>query len=101
MNIMIIGPITGIGNYQRNFGYAEGELNGLYPHAHVLNPCALDMSGLPWADCMKITLMMLKVCDAVYVLQGFENSKGAMREYDAAARYHKKILFQEVKSHEE
>ena len=97
MNILIIGPITGTTDYICRFRQAENELMLLYPHAHILNPCAIDMGGLPWEYYMKITLTMLKPCDAVYVLQDFEKSKGAMREYKLALRLHKRILFQEVR----
>ena len=97
MNILISGPITGTDDYKKRFGYAEGELMGLYPHTHILNPCALDMAGLTYEDCMKITLNMVKACDVIYMLNGFEQSKGAMREYKLALRLHKRILFQEVR----
>lgn len=81
MRIYISGAITGTTDYMRRFRIAEMifEERGL----DVVNPAKL-CSSLPTdfrhEEYMKVCLAALDSCDAIYMLTGYENSKGAMIE---------------------
>jgi len=85
MKVYISGKITGTNDYMKRFEDAEIELqlNGY----DVINP-ALVNSNLPECtthdEYMKISLCMLDMCDAIYMLDGWNNSKGACIEYGYA-----------------
>ena len=50
----------------------------------VLNP-ARNPKGLTYEDYMDISLAMVRVCDMVFTLDGFEDSPGAKAEVAYAA----------------
>lgn len=85
MKVYISGPITGIENYEKNFQKAEDFLRkrGL----EVVNPVkigkTLEEGGLKLehADYMRADIAELMKCDAIYMLDGSEDSKGACCEY--------------------
>lgn len=89
MIVYLSGPITGTENYERNFAEAEAEL---IRQGHiVLNPAILP-PGL--GDCdkyMQICLPMIDVADAVVMLGGWKNSRGACREWGYALASDKHI----------
>ena len=76
MKIYIAGRITGNPNYREEFAEAEKELKR---KGHtVLNPVKPD--GFTYKDYIDMGLCELMRCDAVYVLPGYEYSKGALLE---------------------
>ena len=81
MRVYISGGITGIPNYQERFKNAETMLynKGHYP----VNPCNVDAVMPPnstWEDYVEVDLAILRRCEAIYMLYGWEKSKGARRE---------------------
>lgn len=44
---------------------------------------------------MKMSLVMLDMCDAIYLMKGWERSKGANREYGYALGKHMEIIFED------
>lgn len=78
----IAGPMTGIPDFNRGeFFNAAQVLEG---HGHIiLNPAVLPL-GLEHGDYMKICLPMIDAAEAVIMLPGWENSKGANMEYQYA-----------------
>lgn len=90
MIIYIAGPITGINDYEQRFAEAEAELEA---QGHtVLNPATLPAN---LGDCdtyMKICLPMLNAADAVVLLKGWKDSRGACREWGYAVAKGKKII---------
>ncbi|MEG1497652.1 MAG: DUF4406 domain-containing protein [Clostridiales bacterium] len=77
MKVYIAGPITGVDNYRKTFNDAE-EI--LLNQGHIVMNPALLSDGFKWAEYMSITLDMLYCCDAIYLLPGWEHSKGAKLE---------------------
>ena len=92
MKIYLAGPITGDKNYEEKFADAQKRYE---EQGHiVLNPALLPQ-GL--GDCdtyMGICFPMIDIADAVVLLEGYEHSQGACKEYGYA--YAKdKILFKD------
>ena len=92
MRIYISGGITGVENYREVFKKAHEELA---KDGHdVINP-ALYADSLPklsYEEYMKVGLHFLNMCDAIYMLKGWQKSCGANREYGYALATDKIIL---------
>lgn len=75
--IYLSGPITGIPNYRRRFGIVacRAEACG---HT-VINP-SVETEGLTPRDYMRISLARLEAADELWLLPGWQNSKGATIE---------------------
>ena len=97
MKIYISGPITGTGDYMARFTKAEEDLrfDGFEP----INPARVN-SALPssttYRQYMDMSMLMLSMCDAIYMLNGWEQSKGAREEFAEAVKSGKEIYFEEV-----
>ena len=78
MVIFISGPMTGYPNYNREAFYAaekrltiEGDI--------VLSPAYLP-EGLTDAEYLHICKAYIDVSEGIYLLEGYENSKGSIEE---------------------
>lgn len=80
----ISGPISGMPNLNRHKFKAAQELleeQGFIARNPHNFPNNHDGS---WESYMKVCIPILTYCNSVYVLEGWENSRGALREvYDA------------------
>lgn len=53
-----------------------------YDEVYVVNPLAIPtLSDLEWADYMLMDLQLLRHCDAIMMLPGWEESQGAVVEH--------------------
>lgn len=84
MKIYISGPITGIKNFEKNFSKAEKKLKKI--GHEVVNPVKIGeaLNNPSYEDYMKADLKALLECDAIYLLDGWSNSKGANAEIKVA-----------------
>lgn len=83
--VYLSGPITGREEkeYKADFNNAELYLTGL--GYDVINPTSeVVIENGSWEDYMKRDLVLLLRCDYIYLLDGWEYSKGARLEYNIA-----------------
>ena len=95
MKIYISGSITGTDDFMERFSIAQKNLER---DGHdVVNP-ALVNSNLPksttYSEYMDMSICMLKMCDAIYLLDGWKSSRGANLEIIFAMLNDKKILYE-------
>lgn len=101
MRVYISGPITGVENYERIF--LERELHLRQSGYDVINPASAgarlrkDRREAPtWEDYMRLTLRLLLSCDAISMLPGHKESKGATLELQIA----RALKLKEIKVYE-
>lgn len=87
MKVYISGPITGTSDYMERFNEAQKYLES--KRYTVINPAVVN-SNLPkdttWEEYMRVSLVLLEQCDAIYLLKGWERSRGASVENRHAER---------------
>ena len=90
MKVYLSGKITGDVNYKVKFAEKEKQLSEL--GYQVFNP-ALFPDMFTWDQFLDIDLKILSFCDAIYLMKGWESSKGANMEYREALRLGIKVIF--------
>jgi hypothetical protein len=92
MKIYIAGPMTGYPDF--NFPAFHKEAAKLRKKGYtVINPAEVNPDvTMSWAECMRKDIAELVQCDAIKLLPGWENSKGATLEHHIAERLELKIL---------
>ena len=80
----ISGKVTGTEDYQERFAIAEKEL--LLQGYEVINPVyeGTKLKNASYEDYMELSFQLLKDCDIIYMLEGWETSPGANQEYGYA-----------------
>lgn len=93
MKVYISGAITGTTDYMERFARAQRnlEIRGY----EVINP-ALVNSNLPesttYEQYMEMSLVMLRMCDAICILRNSDKSEGVKRERKVAEDLHLEII---------
>lgn len=83
--VYISGAISGTVNYMSRFAEAEKKLREM--GYTVINPARINAQLPPettYEQYMSMSLFLMDMCDTIYQLKGWENSKGANREYGYA-----------------
>ena len=91
MKIYIAGKITGEPNYKETFKIVENDL--LEAGHTVLNPSILPL-GFEHEEYMHICYAMIDVCDSVYMLSNWKDSKGAKLEQNYALDQGKLVAYE-------
>lgn len=101
--VYIAGKITGTEDYIERFSKAEAYLNDNGYQGRVVNPAKIN-AGLPpestsYQDYIHIGLSMLRTCDTIYMLKGWEESRGASLELQYAITLDYQVLYEEEVSY--
>ena len=92
--VYISGKITGLpmDEWTESFdrGCEKAENMGMNPR----DPTILQVYDLTYEEYMKLDLMLLETCDAIYMLKGWEDSPGANREHDRAKKLGLEIMYE-------
>ena len=95
MLVYISGKITNNENYKNDFLEAERWLkrNNYTP----INPAKVseELLNLTYAQFMAIDYKLIEICDAIFMLDGWQKSKGACAELSYAKSLGKKVLYQD------
>lgn len=97
MRVYLSGPMSGIprAKYARHFAEMQAHLE--HNGCSVINPVMTDAAmpdDLTYEDRMKIDLCLIELCDAICLLDGWEKSCGANREYGYAIARGLQIMFE-------
>jgi hypothetical protein len=95
LKIYISGPITGIEGYMKRFDETERLLTS--KGFTVINPAKVN-AQLPGntthEEYMKTSIAMLDMCDTIYMMKGWEKSKGCSIEFEYAYEHGITITFE-------
>lgn len=82
--IYVAGPMTGYPNL--NFQAFHATAAALRSHGwHVENPAEINAEpAAGWLTCMRADIARLVTCDAIYMLPGWKQSRGARIEHSLA-----------------
>lgn len=97
--IYISGAITGTDDFMERFAKAQKELES--KGYAVMNPAHAN-SYMPddatYEEYMKVSFCLLDMCNSIYLMNGWEKSKGANREYAYAIAHEKEIMYENDKA---
>lgn len=89
--VYIAGKITGLENFKGLFEKAEIDLKS---KGYVcMNPARLT-EGFTHVEYMHVCTAMIDICDTVYMLNNWEDSKGAKYENYYAIKKDKDIIYE-------
>ncbi|WP_407059246.1 DUF4406 domain-containing protein (plasmid) [Ralstonia syzygii subsp. celebesensis] len=94
--IYIAGPMTGLPDL--NFPAFHEAASALRAAGHdVVNPAEINPDpNAGWLACMRADIRELVTCDAIYLLPGWENSRGARLEARIAEGLGFQMIFADV-----
>lgn len=93
--IYISGKITGTNDFRERFAAAEERLKA--QGYETINPARINAGlpdGTPWETYMRRCIALLAEADAIYLLNGWRNSRGAHLEVDIAAELNMTMIVQ-------
>ena len=93
--IYLSGRISGNENYKQDFALAEEFLKPL--GFYVVNPAELDevAEGLTYEQYMNICYRLIDISDIIFMVSGWQKSKGANAELSYAKSLGKKVMYQD------
>lgn len=94
--VYLSGQITGLHQdvAEKMFEQAEYEM-GQLKFDQIINPMKLDhQNNSGWADYMKTDIKALLDCSHIYMIRGWEKSRGARLEFQLAYELGIVIIFQ-------
>lgn len=92
--VYISGGITDVPDYRDRFLKAETRL--ISQGFTVVNPSRLNLimpEDSTWDEYMIVALDLLRMCDMIFMLPGWEKSAGARIEHDIAVKRNMQIIW--------
>lgn len=96
MKIYVAGPMTGYPGL--NFDNFHRVTAKLRDEGHeVINPAEVNPDlNAEWVECMAVDIQLVAQCDAIWLLQGWEISPGAIMEWLTAKRLALDIYYEDA-----
>jgi hypothetical protein len=93
--VYLSGRISGNDNYKKEFACAEHFLRQM--GYIVLNPAELDeiVEGLTYEQYMQICYRLVDIADIIFMVSGWQKSKGANAELSYAKSLGKEVKYQD------
>lgn len=91
-SVYISGPMEGIKDYELKFREAEYKL--VTDGCSVVNPAVIGGRGMTREELLELDIELLSECDVIYMLKGWQQSRGANREYGYALGRGMAIMFE-------
>ena len=93
--VYISGPINGVEGYIDNFKAAEKYL--LDKGHEVINPVAVSdaLPNMEYEELMALDIMLITMCESIYMMKGWNKSLGCNREYGYAIARNMNVIFQQ------
>lgn len=96
MKIYIAGKITGFSRDEYMAKFAKAQKKFEAEGNLVMNPAYVNATdGFDHSEYLHVCYAMIDVCDAVYMLSDWQQSKGARMELQYACDHRKKILYED------
>ena len=94
MKVYISGAITNNPNYMQDFQQAEEKL--LKAGYETVNPTKIVPydENKTWKDYMKEDIKVLVDCDAIFMMNGWKESKGALVEHTLAEILEMEVIYE-------
>lgn len=95
--VFLSGPMTGVSDYKERFDRLHTDLLGSGEGYSIINPARI-FADLPYdteyGDFIKLSLRLIDTCDTIYMMKGWETSRGARLEREYAEICGKEILYE-------
>lgn len=92
MKIYISGKITGNPKYKKQFAEAEFELKARgYETVNPARLCDFMRESTTYSEYMRICFLLVEMCDAMFMIGDWRESKGAKAEFNFARALGKKV----------
>ena len=93
--VYLSGRITGNDNYKREFACAELFLKQMGYIVLNLAEILKDLGELSYEQCMQICYRLIDIADTIFMVSGWQKSKGANAELSYAKSLGKKVMYQD------
>lgn len=93
MKAYLAGPMSGLPdlNFPAFHAWAKRLRN---QGDEIINPAEVNPDqSMSWADCMRSDIAQLVTCEGIYMMPGWERSKGATLEHHIASRLEMRVVY--------
>lgn len=94
MRIYISGKMTGLNKEEYRGKFKKAQKYLIKAGHKPINPARLDVYELNYKDFLTIDLILLKSCEAIYMLDNWKESSGAKWELAEANKLGLKVLYE-------
>lgn len=97
MRVYISGAVTGDPDHSAHFTSMHRQIEARWPYAQIINPVEMIRAlpdSLEYKEIMGFCMYALSKCDTICMLDGWEESKGANREYGYALGKDMAIMYE-------
>jgi hypothetical protein len=93
--VFLSGPVTGLDYEQVKKNFNQAEQLFLDKDYQVMNPVTFVPAGEDWNKAMRRCLVAISSCNTIYLLKGFEGSRGSTLELVIAHELEMEVIFED------